>query len=407
MTHKKVIHICMGKANPERMNGVNRVVHGMATAQARARGKHQLALEVWGLTATPDKETFARPYPLRLFAQARQGRTWKIAPELQDALNTLDPSTTILHMHGAWIPCFTTITALARRRKIPYVIMPYGAYSDLCFARRWWLKKTYLHLFEGRMLRHAAGLYSIGIDERKNISNYWSESFANGRAKPCPILMNAANCDEIPDQNSYIKEPQDDALVFGYVGRLDQYHKGLNLLVDGFAAYRKQGGKAKLWFVGDGEHRQALEDQAAQLEIKDAVTFWGAQFGADKLALLAKMDAFMHPSRWDAAPTAVLEAAGWGRPLIASAPTGFAPYIERHGAGIVLPTPSADEITKAMQKFDGLSLAERQVMSQGARALVEVDLNWDHLWPRIKAELYDRVWPSLEGQNQSELRHAA
>jgi len=49
----RVIHVVLGKANPDRMNGVNQVVHHLATEQVE-RGDE---VEVWGITADPEAET--------------------------------------------------------------------------------------------------------------------------------------------------------------------------------------------------------------------------------------------------------------------------------------------------------------------------------------------------------------
>ena len=45
----EIIHLVLGKANPLRMNGVNKVVHELAEQQC-ASG---LKASVWGITAQP------------------------------------------------------------------------------------------------------------------------------------------------------------------------------------------------------------------------------------------------------------------------------------------------------------------------------------------------------------------
>jgi hypothetical protein len=54
----EIMHIVLGKANPERLNGVNKVVYNLATAQTIAGKK----VEVWGIT--PDT---VHNYPERHF----------------------------------------------------------------------------------------------------------------------------------------------------------------------------------------------------------------------------------------------------------------------------------------------------------------------------------------------------
>jgi hypothetical protein len=45
----KIIHLVLGKANPDRMNGVNKVAHN----QAIALFELGCDVEIWGITKTP------------------------------------------------------------------------------------------------------------------------------------------------------------------------------------------------------------------------------------------------------------------------------------------------------------------------------------------------------------------
>jgi hypothetical protein len=54
----EIIHLVLGKANPQRMNGVNKVVFEMATKQA----DNGFAIQVWGIA----KDT-THNYPNRSF----------------------------------------------------------------------------------------------------------------------------------------------------------------------------------------------------------------------------------------------------------------------------------------------------------------------------------------------------
>jgi hypothetical protein len=59
----KIIHIVLGKANPNRMNGVNKVVHNLATTQVELG--HQV--QVIGLTNSSENDNFDRSYELKIF----------------------------------------------------------------------------------------------------------------------------------------------------------------------------------------------------------------------------------------------------------------------------------------------------------------------------------------------------
>ena len=61
----KVIHLVLGRANPNRMNWVIRVVHNLATAQKMGG----FDVSVWGITDSFDKEDdLVRNYKVSWFA---------------------------------------------------------------------------------------------------------------------------------------------------------------------------------------------------------------------------------------------------------------------------------------------------------------------------------------------------
>ncbi|MEM7517035.1 MAG: hypothetical protein AAF368_08960, partial [Planctomycetota bacterium] len=66
MSPQKICHLVLGKGNPERANGINRIAHELCVAQ-REIG---LDAEMWGWTPDPQSTTPERPYPLRLQRRA-------------------------------------------------------------------------------------------------------------------------------------------------------------------------------------------------------------------------------------------------------------------------------------------------------------------------------------------------
>ena len=59
----EIIHIILGKANPERMNGVNKVVYQLATQQSHS-GRD---VKVWGITKNISHDYGVRNFETRLF----------------------------------------------------------------------------------------------------------------------------------------------------------------------------------------------------------------------------------------------------------------------------------------------------------------------------------------------------
>ena len=106
-----------------------------------------------------------------------------------------------------------------------------------------------------------------------------------------------------------------DALVVGNVGRL-RGEKGHRVLLQ--AAVRVCAARPDVRFViiGDGELREALQQQAVGLGLAEAVRFTGAR--TDVNQLYHAMYLFVLPSLWEALGTAILESMASGVPVVAT-----------------------------------------------------------------------------------------
>jgi glycosyltransferase involved in cell wall biosynthesis len=103
--------------------------------------------------------------------------------------------------------------------------------------------------------------------------------------------------------------------VFGFVGRLGA-EKNLDLLIPACEKIVKKRPNARLLFIGDFEHREALEAAAAASSCPDRITFTGS-VQREKLGVVYDiMNVFVFPSLTDTQGWAVHEAALAGLPLV-------------------------------------------------------------------------------------------
>jgi glycosyltransferase involved in cell wall biosynthesis len=347
----KIVHVTVGKANPERMNGVNKVVDAVAR-ELLARNKD---VEVWGITPTPEEKTMIRSYPLKLFRFS--SNPFYLNKRIKNAIDDL-PEQTIVHFHGVFAPPYYRMARLLKRRNIPWIIAPHGALLSASLSRRAIIKRPYLRFFDDFILSHAKFRHAITKAEQQSLRP-WGKSI---------IIPNAG----IPQ--SYSGKTVKD-IIFGYVGRLDARHKGLDLLIDGFIQYVQAGGEGVLWLVGDGPDKKFLQNKVSPAQVP--VHFWGAQFGAGKEDLIRQMTVFIHTSRWDVMPTAVLEAAALGKPLVLSSETGMAEMNEKWQSGVNLCQNTSGDIARALKDCEDLQVSGKlDVMGRQAAAMIENELNW-------------------------------
>ncbi len=378
----KIVHLVLGKANPERMNGVNKVVHQLAETMFAKR----LDVEVWGITATPEAPTPARGYPLRLFVGS--GRSFVVPPRLREAMAAL-PAGTCVHFHGVFSPVFYRVARQLKERDIPWVVSPHGAYDAKALQKRKWIKWVFYSLFDFWIVRHAHAVQAF-TDLQYDAMKKWC-----GKT-PVIVIPNgyeivSKKADAFCERG-HVRRP-----VFGFIGRVDR-QKGVDLLLRGFALYKEKSGKGSLWIIGDGPEQKTLESEMRKSDLEQSVRFWGARFTEEKEKLLRNMDVFVHTSRWEGMPMAVLEAAAYGLPLIVSPETGLAALTKHYRAGLGLARNFPQDITEAFLQCDR-NMADGELERQGtnAREMALREFDWGRIVERMLETLY----------KNSEVRHAA
>lgn len=365
----EIIHIVLGKANPNRMNGVNKVVNSLATYQTELGHK----VTVWGLTFDLQRNFPDRNYKTLLF-QASKNKL-KLDKHLMQEIKACS-NDTIFHLHGGFIPEFYLLAKAIKRCKFEFLFTPHGAYNVKAMEKSKWTKKVYYSLFERAILKRAKAIHCIGESEVKALEHL-------NKKLTSVLIPNGQNIEEL--QYKKISLERRNFPVFGFCGRIDIHTKGLDHLLNGFAEFTaRTGGSGELWIIGGGGELVGLKRMAQNLGISRKVKFWGKRFGAEKLNIMAQMDVFFHPSRNEGLPGAVLEAAGLGVPCVVSRESNMSEAIKQYAAGIGLRSNNAKEVAKAMGEMNKLSKTEG-LKQQKANAIKMISEQFN--WNRIATQL--------------------
>lgn len=365
----RVVHLVFGKANPDRVNGVNRVVHQLACAQVRA----DRAVEVWGLTPTPAAPAGPRPYRLRCFRRGpwRFGIDRALAQAIEEAAGPV-----VFHLHGGLLPELAISARRISRAGHAYSFTPHGAYRQAALARRPLLKRLTIAIFDRGLVASARAVQAFNEQEAIEVARV-------AGAWHTVVIPNGQDLLEVPPPARLGM----DRPIFGFLGRLAAYTKGLDVLIDGFARFAEDH-PGSLVLVGEGRDRDLLEARARALGVEDRVAFLGARFGEHKLSTVVAFDAFVHPSRHDAQPGAVLEAAALGVPLLITEGTGLAREVTRAGAGLVLGQCAVEPLAEALRAVAEAEADARQRWSDGARRLIAERPSWGRIEAVLARELY-------------------
>ena len=362
----KIIHIVLGKANPNRMNGVNKVVHSLATVQKKMG--HDV--EVLGLTNTVEKDKIERNYHINFY----RNFFFLLDKNLKNYIQKINPDNSIVHIHGGFILDFYLISKRLNKSFIKYIFTSHGSYNKEALKKKYYLKKMFFIIFDRYILKHAWKVQFLGESEYRYIDNLITNIEK-------VLIQNGQNMDELIF--THIEILSRNRPIFGFVGRIDIYTKGLDILFDGFLEYKKNGGNGTLWIVGDGVDLQKLKAWSKKNALDGSIIFYGSRFGNEKLNLMANMDVFVHTSRFEGFPMAVLEAGGLGKPLLVSEETNFGAFVKKYQCGMVLGNNSPEDVYSFLKKFELLKRREISIMKKNVIEMMEIEFNWEDISKKL------------------------
>lgn len=164
-----------------------------------------------------------------------------------------------------------------------------------------------------------------------------------------------------------------DAFVFCNVSRLD-HGKGHEDMIAAFGQLAPDAPNAWLVAVGAGPLEGTVRSQAANTFGSDRILFPG--YRRDVPRILGAANAFVHPSRLDACPLAILEAMGSGLPVIAYAEGGAKELVLDRATGYLAPAGDISELSRAMRElYENMDAA--QGFGQAARARISTEFRPD------------------------------
>jgi glycosyltransferase involved in cell wall biosynthesis len=156
--------------------------------------------------------------------------------------------------------------------------------------------------------------------------------------------------------------PPKNGFTLVYVGRLEPV-KNHALLLNAFRSALQAMPGLRLWMVGDGSVRKALENLAVELGIPRQVTFWGQQL--DVTPFFSAADAFIMSSKSEGLPVSLLQAFSIGLPAIVTGVGGMAEVVRLAQAGFTVSARDPAEMAAAILRLAS-SDAERRQYSKNA-----------------------------------------
>lgn len=152
--------------------------------------------------------------------------------------------------------------------------------------------------------------------------------------------------------------------------------KGLDRSITALASLTDDIRKRTILLVVGSDNQSKFIRLAKKLNIESNVKFLGGR--NDVTNLLTSSDLMIHPAINEATGTVLLEALAAGLPVMCSEACGYACYIQKAKAGVVIPEPFSQELfNKELQRI--LTSPELKVMAKNALNYAQ---NSDELYSR-------------------------
>ena len=242
---------------------------------------------------------------------------------------------------------------------VPYVIIPHGCLSKKAQQKKRLKKVVANAIFFNAFLKAAQSIQYLSENERNMsaFSQYDSFVLGNGIFVPTEQKTSFSN----------------KGLRFVYIGRLEVYIKGLDLLLGAVkkceASIRRCKGTVDIFGPDyDGSH-ECIARMINDLDLADIVHIGKEKMGEEKKEILLSSDCFLQTSRTEGLPLGLLEALGYGLPCIVTEGVGLGTAIELYGAGYQS-SNSIDGIADSIECFIQ-NIDKTIIMSQAAVNLIK------------------------------------
>lgn len=266
--------------------------------------------------------------------------------------------------HEVYRKEFIKIAKELVKTKIPYIIVPHGCLTKEAQRKKWW-KKIPANLFVFReYLKQSTALQYLSEKEREttDVKNR-SVIGTNGIAAP-------------EKQKEKFSEH---SVKFLYIGRLDPFHKGVDMMLEAIKNKKTFLEKNECVFLLHGpsfsDWRENIEKLIAEYKIEDLVSINQAVNGVEKENAILDSDIFIQTSRFEGMPMGILEAMSYGVPCLVTKGTNLGEIISDYNAGWVAETNADSIAEKIVQAVNERKLWKEK--SENARRLVQENFEWD------------------------------
>ena len=272
----------------------------------------------------------------------------------------------IVVFHEAYVKEYLILSKELRKRKIPYIILPHGELNEEAQQKKHFKKVVANFLLFNAFINGAVAIQCLSQREMDS-THFGKQKF---------IGTNGINIPE-KKKTSFHK----DEIKFVYIGRLDAYHKGLDLMISAIKNIsdflRENKCSFNLYGPDLNGRFQHVTDLINEANVQYIVFLNHEVSGKQKEDILLDADVFIQTSRFEGMPMGILEAMSYGLPCLVTNGTTLGRFIMQYNSGWVSET-SVDEVSQTLIK----SLSDNKMLmtkSKNGIKTIEENFTWDNI----------------------------
>ena len=241
-------------------------------------------------------------------------------------------------------PAFLSIAQNLKKHGIPYIIVPHGELGKEAQKKKRIKKLAANLLLFNRFTNNALAIQCLSERE------YEGTVFGKYR-------FIGTNGVVVPKEkkNAFSKE----GVKIVYIGRLDAYHKGLDLLVEAVRLSKPVllESKCRVEIFGPdyAGRYENVERLIRENEVQDLISLNHEILGEEKINKLMDSDIFIQTSRFEGMPLGILEAMSYALPCLVTEGTALGGEIAASKAGWVAKTDAQDISERLVDAVRGRS----------------------------------------------------
>ena len=242
---------------------------------------------------------------------------------------------------------FSKLADDAVKEKIPYILVPRSQLTVKAQKQKALKKFLGNVVYFNKFVRNATAIQYLTEQERAESEKWDVKNF---------IVPNGMTA-----RDFLHRKFNPDALTAVYIGRINIYQKGLDLLIKACASIKdKLAAKnfhLNIHGITTAEAAKDAEEISAMLDayqLRDMIKICPAVFAQEKDNVLRNADMFIMTSRFEGMPMSLLEALSYSLPCFVTTGTNMAEEIHAAGAGRVAEIDEkniADELLKMVEDF--------------------------------------------------------